>query len=283
MKPPSLYAMAGITLILSACAGSDFVRPGDDRLIVGSTTMREAVALLGEPGQKSYQFANDRVIEVLHYVYAGAGGVTSVRSLNLLFHEEVLVGRRFVSSFKTDSTRFDTSLAAKIAPGMAEREVIALLGSPSGLYAYPKIADRSDRALVYGYPEKLGPNILIVELNTTGAVLRSYRDRFVSYATAQLASEYGPRQKLAAQRFAAGWPKLRKGMSASEVHELLGPSCGLHDSTIGGAERSLDGATYAGSLDFAPHLPSDAMRSYLRMECTLVFGRGRLSAWTLSQ
>ena len=170
---------------------------------------------------------------------------------------------------------------------MAAHDVVALLGNPSGVYRYPKIADRQERALVYGYSETTGSStatfILIVELDTAGAVRRIYRDRFVSYGTAQLASEYGPRQTIAARRFASGWPKLRDGMTANEVYELPGPSCGLNDSTIGAAEGSLGSAAFTGSLDFAPHLSRREMVSYLDIECTLEFDRGRLTARTLNE
>lgn len=158
-------------MAVACTVGSDFIRPNDNELVIGSTTKRAALVVVGEPRGKGFLVVNGKTIEVLDFLYVESGGqgtlpgVSPIRVMKLWFHDDVLIAKRFYSSFKSDSATFDYRLASAIKPGMSEREVIALLGPPKGEYRYPLLADPGARAMVYGYTERTGSTPVANVLN----------------------------------------------------------------------------------------------------------------------
>lgn len=184
MRAIHLGAALAASMLLAACAaGVNFVKPPDEKLVLGSTTKDQIIALMGEPNGKGQKVSNGKDLEVIGYSYAQAGGeavfedVTPARSIAFLFHDDVLVGKESTSSFKADSTYFDPQKARTIKQGMTASEVEALLGKPGGEYRYPVISDRSGKALVYTFTQTRGfksqQNLLVVELDAKGVVRRA--------------------------------------------------------------------------------------------------------------
>jgi hypothetical protein len=266
-------AVAGVALALIACAaGSDFTRPRDGQLALGSTTMRDVLQWMGEPGGRHFLFVNGRTIEVWNYVYARAGAeaaaadVTPVRALHLLFHEQVLVGRRFLSSFRADGTGIDRQAALALRTGMTEHEVAGRLGAPPGLYRYPLIDDPHGKALVYGYftgtRARTVPEIMVIELDQESRVRKLYLDTRIGQRTPALAEAHARDAEKQSAQFETGWPKLRQGLSAQEVQGLLGPlGCGLSSGLV--LDRGLGRLTTSTN------------------RCTLEFEGGKLAKWAL--
>jgi outer membrane protein assembly factor BamE (lipoprotein component of BamABCDE complex) len=92
---------------------------------------------------------------------------------------DVLVGHDFTSSFPEDKTDFEATNAQQIKKGeTTESAVVALLGRPHGIDAYPLISDKEARAAVYLYQETKGSafnlkffnQILVVQFDPAGVV-----------------------------------------------------------------------------------------------------------------
>lgn len=176
---------AGLVLALGlvACAGVNFIKPTDEQLVIGSTTKSQVVAMMGQPNGKGQKVANGETLDIITYAYANVGGgsvfegVTPARALGLYFHNDLLVGTEFTSSFRDDNTYFDPEKAKSIKQGMPRAEVVALLGPAGGEYRFPLIADRKGKALVYTFTQTKGfssqQNTLVVEMDETGKVRKS--------------------------------------------------------------------------------------------------------------
>lgn len=172
-----LFLLAGCT------AGVNFAKPSDDQLIPGSTTKQQIIALLGEPTGKGQKIANGEELNIITYAYAQAGGeavfegVTPARAIGFFFHNDILVGKEYTSSFKSDNTYFDVEQAKSIKQGMSRSEVVALMGAPGGEYRYPVIADQNGSAMVYNFVQTKGfksqQSMLVVELDSDGRVQKS--------------------------------------------------------------------------------------------------------------
>lgn len=184
MKPMKLVAVLATTALLSACAaGVNFVKPADDQLVLGSTTKSQIIAQMGKPNGKGQKVSNGEDLEVVTYAYAKVGGeavfkgVTPARSVGLLFHKDVLVGKEYTSSFKADNTYFDPEKAKSVKQGMSKADVVALLGNPGGEYRYPVIASKTGKSLVYIFVQTKGfksqQNILTVELDEQDVVQKT--------------------------------------------------------------------------------------------------------------
>jgi len=150
--------IAVMVLLLAGCAGRDFVRPSSDTFKLGQTTYSQVVQQMGEPRRTGEALVNEKNVKTATYVYASAGGspsedgVTPARGLMYYFHNDILVGQEFVSSFKSDSSNFDESKISDISKGKTTREeVIQLLGRPTANYISPIIKQTSGEALGYAY------------------------------------------------------------------------------------------------------------------------------------
>jgi hypothetical protein len=170
-------------LLVACAAGVNFVKPTDDKLVLGLTTKNQLVALMGEPTGKGQKVSNGENLEIITYAYAKMGdeavfeGVTPARSIGFLFHNNVLVGKEFTSSFKSDNSYFDPLNAKSIKQGMKGTDVVKLLGNPGGEYRYPIISNKSGKALVYTFTQTKGfkfqQSSLIVELDENDIVQKS--------------------------------------------------------------------------------------------------------------
>jgi hypothetical protein len=152
-----LVALAG-----AGCAGRDFVRPGPETLSLGRTTEDEVWQRLGAPYQEGAVLKNGEMVKMTTYAFAAAGGVplvdgvTPARAMGFYFWRGVLVGHEFTSSFRDDHTNFDETRIGAIERGRtSEAEVVALVGQPTGEYAYPMVRGRDQRGLVYLYVHTL--------------------------------------------------------------------------------------------------------------------------------
>jgi outer membrane protein assembly factor BamE (lipoprotein component of BamABCDE complex) len=177
-------AVLAAAAIMTACAGVNFVKPADDKLVVGTTTKSQVLAIMGaEPNGKGEKLANGEKLESVIYAYATVGGesvfpgVTPARAIGFTFHKDTLVGKEFTSSFNVDNTWFDPEKAKSIKQGMTTAEVVALMGKPGGEYRYPVIANRNGKALVYMFTQTKGftsqQSLLSVEVDERGVVQKS--------------------------------------------------------------------------------------------------------------
>jgi outer membrane protein assembly factor BamE (lipoprotein component of BamABCDE complex) len=183
MKSIKLIVLVAVIFLTACAAGVNFVKPADDKLVLGRTTKDQVVALIGQPNGKGQKMSNGQELDIISYAYAKVGetpafeGVTPARSLAFLFHKNVLVGKEFTSSFKSDSTYFDPQKAKSIRQGMRRSDVVAAVGRPGGEYRYPVIANKSGRALVYIYVQTKGfssqQSVLTVELDANDVVRKS--------------------------------------------------------------------------------------------------------------
>lgn len=172
-------------VLLAGCAvGVNFTKPANDQLVVGVTTESAVLAQLGKPNVKGTKVVNGQSLNVDTYAYAVAGsdkgalpGVTPARALSLMFKDGVLVEKSYASSFKSDSTMFDTDKAKSVHQGMPLTEVEAMLGKPSGDAIYPVASTPDVREVIYSFSETKGfksrHEQLAVEVGKTGLVTKA--------------------------------------------------------------------------------------------------------------
>lgn len=157
------YAVILLAVFFTGCAGTDFIRVTDDALVMGQTTYEQVSAKLGQPYQEGTVTKNEHQLKTASYAYANTGGepddvdVVPARSQGFYFMNNKLVGYEFTSSWKVDSTNFDTTKIAQIKRGETSRdEVIRLLGKPGGKYVYPVITNRDEDAFNYLHNQTRG-------------------------------------------------------------------------------------------------------------------------------
>ena len=157
------WGLAVAALLLSGCAGTDFVRPDSDSLKNGQATYAQVRARMGEPRREGTFIKNDKTLKTATYAYAATGGqprhqgVTPARAMSFYFYNDTLVGQDFISSFAEDHSDFDESKIKDLVKGSSTRaEVIRLLGRPAGHYIYPMIKAQNGEAVVYVYAETTG-------------------------------------------------------------------------------------------------------------------------------
>ena len=153
-----------ISVFLSGCAGSKFVRQSDDALVLGETSYQSIVQKMGKPYREGTVSKNGKMVKTIAYAYASTGGegaypglTAAARSQGFFFLNDKLVGYEFLSSWKEDSTEFDGSKVAQIKEGQTTRkEVEALLGKPGGQYIYPLVAGENEKGISYLYNHTKG-------------------------------------------------------------------------------------------------------------------------------
>ena len=107
-------ALAPALLAVACVSGGEgnIPRPEPDNLVLGRTTIAEAIARYGQPRSRSKRIGNAGDIETLDYLYAphGTNGQLirgDFRELSLSFWNEKLISHIYVSSFPSDFTRLD--------------------------------------------------------------------------------------------------------------------------------------------------------------------------------
>lgn len=169
---------------LAACvAGTNFVKPSDDKVVINKSTKGQVLSLMGDPNGKGEKMVNGETLELVTYAYANVTGqavfegVTPARAITFYFHNNVLVGKEFTSSFKTDSTYFDKEATKLVKKGMSKADVVKSLGKAGGEFRYPMISEQNGKALVYSFTQTRGFSsqitIFIVELDESGKVVKS--------------------------------------------------------------------------------------------------------------
>lgn len=178
-------AVISLGVLLAGCAGTNFVRVPDDAMILGQTSSEQVTARLGAPYQEGVVTKNNQQVKTASYAYASASGeaaaegVTPARSQGFYFFENKLVGYEFTSSWKEDSTNFDSKKVSQIKKGQSTRsDVVRLLGNPGGRYIYPVIPSNNEEAVSYLYSQTKGSafnlkfyqKLLVVTFNKQGVV-----------------------------------------------------------------------------------------------------------------
>lgn len=178
-------AVISLGILLTGCAGTNFVRVADDAIVLGQTTSEQITARLGSPYREGTVTKNDQQIKTSSYAYASTGGaaaaegVTAARSQGFYFFNNKVVGYEFTSSWKEDSTNFDSGKVSQIKKGESTRsDVVRLLGNPGGKYIYPVIPNKGEDAVNYLYNQTTGSAFnlkfyrkqLIVTFNNQGVV-----------------------------------------------------------------------------------------------------------------
>lgn len=142
-----------------SCASTSHVRIPDNALTLGQTTSEQITAHLGPPGRVATVIKNDRQIKSITYFLGTSGdgsddpeAAGASRSQAFYFFDNKLVGYEFASSWKEDSTNFDSRKVVKIKKGESTKEdIVRLFGKPGGEYIYPIIPNRDEEALNYFY------------------------------------------------------------------------------------------------------------------------------------
>lgn len=142
-------------LLSSACLGNDFVRPHDSSLSLGVTTAQQIQEQMGKPRTKKLSSINDKEVIITNYLYAPLVPTETARQLRhatFYFHNDILVGYQFMSTFSKDSTDFVDARWAVKKGVTREEEVLKWFGRPSGMFIYP-VVDREGKRLAYSYLE----------------------------------------------------------------------------------------------------------------------------------
>jgi hypothetical protein len=180
-RKANLILVFFVILFVTSCAGRNFVRPEAESLILGKTSHQEIINRFGKPYQEGTEFKNEKTVKTMSYAYATVGGsplfegVTPVRAMGFHFLDETLVGYEFLSSFKEDNSYFDVGNINKIKKDETSRDqVIELMGQPSGMYLYPLIKNKDNKAIVYSYTHSKGyrsyKQLLVISLDNNGIV-----------------------------------------------------------------------------------------------------------------
>ncbi|NRF68412.1 hypothetical protein HLB44_15565 [Aquincola sp. S2] len=148
----------GAVALLAGCAGTNFKRPDQAALKLGSSTTADVVAAMGEPSRTGELTKNGSQIKRMSYSYAttmGVGlyaGVIPARSMTFSTADGKLVGQQYLSSFNEDGTDFDDSKVPQIVKGTTTRsDVVALLGRSTGESVYPLSKNPGEQAISYLY------------------------------------------------------------------------------------------------------------------------------------
>ncbi len=184
MKLIKFVFMIFVASTLAACvAGTNFVKPSDDKVVLNKSTKEQVLSLMGDPIGKGEKIVNGETLELVSYGYANVTGeavfegVTPARSITFYFHNNVLVGKEFTSSFKSDSTYFEKGATKLIKKGMSKADVIKKLGEAGGEFRYPMTSNKDSKALVYSFTQTKGfssqVTIFTVELDESGKVAKS--------------------------------------------------------------------------------------------------------------
>jgi outer membrane protein assembly factor BamE (lipoprotein component of BamABCDE complex) len=164
--------------VLVGCVqGRDFTRSPADTLTLGKTTRQEIVTRMGSPVEQGTVSRTGVVLQSIQYHQWSSTGYE--RGQMFFLRDDILVGHSYSSTETNDSTNFDATRVNLIRKGeTTEREVITLLGPPSGAFIYPFIKGRDDHALGWYYappyrrsdPGARVLKIVIISFDPNGAV-----------------------------------------------------------------------------------------------------------------
>ena len=137
----SFMATVSFTFLIISCAsvGETFNYQKRNSLVLGKTTIAEAIQQLGKPAIKSVKTNSKGNFNIIQYAFAKAnmGGAAS-RVLLLEFKDNKLNAKIYNSAFKEDNTEFNFFQHQNIKVGQSNQEEVLLgLGTPSGMAIYP--------------------------------------------------------------------------------------------------------------------------------------------------
>ena len=179
--------------LTSGCVSSKYEkRVSNDTIVLGQTTLPQVKEMLGKPMQSTTETINDYEIKSLLYGYSGllytsgdgkdGKKVAPERKQNFYFHNDVLVGQVFTSSWKEDSTAFDTDKVKSIKEGVSTRkDVETLFGQPTGSFLFP-IVEKNETSIIYrhdshvlgGWSNWNEKEFLEIRLNSDGTVTKVF-------------------------------------------------------------------------------------------------------------
>ena len=175
--------LLSIFLVLFGCSsGKDFVRPNSDSLKLGQTTYAQVVHQLGDPSKTKTVVLNGENVNEMTYVFASGslpGGIATARAMTLGIYKDVLVSNIFMSSFKEDSTFFESDKVSDIEKGKTTKDDIEnMFGKRHGEGLYPFAKQKDGKSMTYLYSETRNVGIgalssfkrLIVQLDRDGIV-----------------------------------------------------------------------------------------------------------------
>jgi outer membrane protein assembly factor BamE (lipoprotein component of BamABCDE complex) len=171
-KLPALKTilLASVWMLLTGCAGTNFVHMSENALVLGQTSSDQIKASLGSPAQQGVLTKNGQQITTFSYVYAqsiggdaAADDVIPVRNQTFFFFNDKLVGYNFTSSWKNDCTDFDSTRVSAIKKGVSTRsDVVSLFGAPGGKSIYPLVANKGDEGMTYLYFQTTKRKVFII-------------------------------------------------------------------------------------------------------------------------
>ena len=182
----NVFHVIVLTSLLAGCGGTKFVREKDTSLVLGKTTEQDIRSRMGKPDSEGEWTENPYHFNSLLYAYYSASGQTSsykvlpMRQQEFFFYKNKLVGHRFSSTWVTEHTDFDESEIARLKENIStRRDVIRIMGIPSGRNIYPLSKYKGGETLVYYYAkivrgsltsQKYVSKELLVALNDKGIV-----------------------------------------------------------------------------------------------------------------
>lgn len=152
-----LLALVTLCVLAGGAGAERFARPAPTDYLLGHSRIDDILVRFGAPQRDSLVERNGRSLRLLSYSLAAPGdahaeGIRPARTLAFVFHDEILVGDTFTSSYAADHTDFDAGLARRIVRGKSRyADVIALLGRPAGWRIWPLTAGPGQRRIVYTY------------------------------------------------------------------------------------------------------------------------------------
>jgi outer membrane protein assembly factor BamE (lipoprotein component of BamABCDE complex) len=169
MKAIARVCTVAAVMLLSACATTTFGTNFDSKaalaLVPGKTSKEDVAKAVGPlPTMQMYtakkdaadkELANPMVVEYASYYFsdnlapAAKTGLRASRHLAVNFIDAKLVNYRLSNNFKDEGTDFDETKVGAVSKGMAEADVIAILGQPSGRSVYPFTREINGTALQY--------------------------------------------------------------------------------------------------------------------------------------
>ena len=167
-------AAAGLAALATACStGANFPAAKARDFVLGVTTKQDVIETFGKPQKEEVQtqrkdiggkdLASSMVLSSFYYDYTEPPGAHAVGSSRpwrrafLYFRDDKLVGYFQTSNFTADATKFNVDQVGSLQKGKTtEKDVLAVLGQPSGRGMYPLALDERGRALFYNFsvPER---------------------------------------------------------------------------------------------------------------------------------
>ncbi|PWF41232.1 hypothetical protein [Massilia glaciei] len=150
--------------------GRDFSTAQFGSIVLGQTTRPELIALLGTPARETVntyrkdmagkELPSPLIVHDIEYWFSSndplkppiEAALFGRRNLHVYTVADKVTGMHLNSSFKSDSTNFDTSKIGEIKKHESTMaDVNSLFGAPSGTAIYPLAAEQGGRIMFYSF------------------------------------------------------------------------------------------------------------------------------------